>query len=154
MSRTVSAWLDGMFIFLHLSVLFFCFFYSISYFLPLTTPSSPPHSSPLSSFFYFLLDPKQSPPQNLHLPEIVTVLTNDGRQFVGVLVSHDLSTNVVLQHCHERVYSLTEGVKQIPRATLVIRGDTVMCVGKIDEDKDLELDFNEIRGEQLNAFKY
>jgi hypothetical protein len=29
-----------------------------------------------------------------------------------------------------------------------------MCVGKIDEDKDLELDFNEIRGEQLNAFKY
>lgn len=78
--------------------------------------------------------------------EIVSVITTDGRQFVGLLVIQDSSTNVVLQHCHERVYYQDKGVQKVDCQTMVIRGDSVLCVGKIDEDKDFDLNFDAIRG--------
>ena len=37
----------------------------------------------------------------------VSVITNDGRNIIGILRGYDQTTNVVLEECHERVYSST-----------------------------------------------
>jgi small nuclear ribonucleoprotein (snRNP)-like protein len=35
----------------------------------------------------------------------VSVITNDGRNIIGVLRGYDQTTNLILDECHERVYS-------------------------------------------------
>ena len=35
----------------------------------------------------------------------VSIITNDGRNIVGVLRGFDTTTNLILDDCHERVYS-------------------------------------------------
>ena len=36
----------------------------------------------------------------------IAVVTNDGRNIVGVLRGYDQATNMILDECHERVYSM------------------------------------------------
>ena len=36
---------------------------------------------------------------------MVSVITNDGRNIVGILRGFDVTTNLLLEDCHERVYS-------------------------------------------------
>ena len=36
----------------------------------------------------------------------ISVITNDGRSIVGILRGYDQATNIVLDECHERVYSM------------------------------------------------
>ncbi len=36
---------------------------------------------------------------------VVSVITNDGRNIVGVLRGFDQTNNLILDECHERVYS-------------------------------------------------
>ena len=36
---------------------------------------------------------------------MVSIITNDGRNFVGVLRGYDGTTNIILDECHERVFS-------------------------------------------------
>ena len=36
---------------------------------------------------------------------MVSVITNDGRNIVGILRGFDVTTNLILEDCHERVYS-------------------------------------------------
>lgn len=38
------------------------------------------------------------------LDKTVNVITNDGRNFVGNLVSFDQKTNIILSSCVERIY--------------------------------------------------
>ena len=38
----------------------------------------------------------------------VAVITNDGRNIVGLLRGYDQATNLILDECHERVYSTKE----------------------------------------------
>lgn len=44
--------------------------------------------------------------------KVVQVVTNDGRNIVGLLKGFDQTTNLILEECHERVYSSTAGVEQ------------------------------------------
>ena len=44
--------------------------------------------------------------------KVVQVVTNDGRNIVGLLKGFDQTTNVILDECHERVYSSMVGVEQ------------------------------------------
>jgi hypothetical protein len=37
----------------------------------------------------------------------VSIITNDGRNIVGILRGFDVTTNLILESCHERVYSTT-----------------------------------------------
>lgn len=48
-----------------------------------------------------------------YVDKIVQVVTNDGRNLVGVLKGFDQKTNVILDECHERVYSSEAGVEQV-----------------------------------------
>ena len=43
---------------------------------------------------------------------VVQIVTNDGRNIVGVLKGFDQTTNVILDECHERVFSSAAGVEQ------------------------------------------
>jgi U6 snRNA-associated Sm-like protein LSm8 len=84
-----------------------------------------------------------------YVNEIVSVITNDGRHIVGILKGYDTSINLILSESHERVYSHDSAVQQILLGIYIVRGDNVAIVGQIDEDKDLQLDMNKIRGQQL-----
>ena len=57
--------------------------------------------------------------------ESITVITCDGRNLVGNLRGYDQTTNVVLDECHERVFSPDAGVEQVVLGLYIIRGDNM-----------------------------
>ncbi|KAA6429163.1 MAG: N-alpha-acetyltransferase auxiliary subunit-like [Trebouxia sp. A1-2] len=59
----------------------------------------------------------------------ISVITSDGRQIVGLLKGYDQATNLILDECHERVYSTKAGVEKLALGLYVIRGDN-MTKGK------------------------
>lgn len=84
-----------------------------------------------------------------YVDQIVSVITNDGRHIVGVLKGYDNLVNLVLDQSHERIYSMTAAVEQVSLGVYIIRGDNVAVIGDVDEDKDLALDLQQLRGQQL-----
>lgn len=81
----------------------------------------------------------------------ISVITNDGRQIVGMLRGYDQATNLILDECHERVYSTKGGVEQLVLGLYVIRGDNVAVIGEIDEELDAQLDLDAVRAPPLKA---
>lgn len=90
-----------------------------------------------------------SGPAQLYLNKVVQVVTNDGRNIVGLLKGFDQSTNVVLEDCNERVFSSTAGVEQVALGLYIVRGDNIAVVGEIDEEMDAELPLEQITAEPL-----
>uniref|UniRef100_A0A7S0TCV1 U6 snRNA-associated Sm-like protein LSm8 n=1 Tax=Ostreococcus mediterraneus TaxID=1486918 RepID=A0A7S0TCV1_9CHLO len=84
----------------------------------------------------------------------VSVITNDGRHIVGVLRGFDQVVNVILEDCHERVYSTTSGVEHAPLGLYMIRGDNIAVVGALDEDLDAEIDFTGVVAAPLRPIKF
>nr|ABM55599.1 U6 snRNA-associated Sm-like protein [Maconellicoccus hirsutus] len=84
-----------------------------------------------------------------YVNHIVTIITADGRHFVGTLKGFDQTLNVILDDSHERVYSTNQGVEQVVLGLHIIRGDNVVIVGEIDETIDSRTDFSKIRAEPL-----
>lgn len=70
---------------------------------------------------------------------LIQIVTNDGRVIVGALRGFDQSINVVLEDCHERIFSSTSGVELSPLGLYVVRGDNVAIVGLVDESRELDL---------------
>ena len=62
--------------------------------------------------------------------QTISIITNDGRNIVGNLKGFDQCVNVILDECHERVFSSTAGVEQVVLGLYVIRGDN-MCVRRL-----------------------
>lgn len=81
--------------------------------------------------------------------KVIEVITNDGRVIVGLLKGFDQTTNVILDECHERVFSADAGVEQVMLGLYIVRGDNIAVVGEVDEDLDAELDFNTMIAEPL-----
>ncbi|CAH1392244.1 unnamed protein product [Nezara viridula] len=81
----------------------------------------------------------------------VSIVTTDGRNFVGTLKGFDQTINLILDDSHERVYSTTQGVEQVVLGLHIIRGDNVAIVGELDDALDSRLDLNSIRAEPLSA---
>ncbi|KAI5397081.1 U4/U6-U5 snRNP complex subunit lsm8 [Lathyrus oleraceus] len=90
--------------------------------------------------------------------QTISVITNDGRNIVGVLKGFDQETNIILDESHERVYSTKEGVQQLVLGLYIIRGDNISVVGELDEDLDSNLDLSKLRAHPLKPgsmlFKY
>lgn len=80
----------------------------------------------------------------------VSIITADGRNFIGTLKGFDQTINIVLDDSHERVFSTTAGVEQIIHGLYIIRGDNIAVIGQIDETIDSRLDFSALRGEALH----
>nr|GMC94794.1 sm-like protein LSM8 [Ipomoea batatas]GMC98964.1 sm-like protein LSM8 [Ipomoea batatas] len=57
--------------------------------------------------------------------QTISVITNDGRNIVGILKGFDQATNLILDESHERVYSTKEGVQQLVLGLYIIRGDNM-----------------------------
>ncbi|KAK6942476.1 LSM domain, eukaryotic/archaea-type [Dillenia turbinata] len=82
--------------------------------------------------------------------ETISVITNDGRNIVGVLKGFDQATNIILDESHERVYSTrVEGVQQLVLGLYIIRGDNISIVGELDEELDSNLDLSKLRAHPL-----
>ncbi|CAG9861594.1 unnamed protein product [Phyllotreta striolata] len=80
----------------------------------------------------------------------VSIITSDGRNFIGTLKGFDQTINIILDESHERVYSTTTGVEQVMLGLHIIRGDNVALIGLIDEEIDNRLNLSSIKAEPLN----
>ncbi|VFQ93529.1 unnamed protein product [Cuscuta campestris] len=83
--------------------------------------------------------------------QTISVITNDGRNIVGILKGYDQATNLILDESHERVYSTKEGVQQLVLGLYIIRGDNICVVGELDEELDASLDLSQLRAHPLKA---
>ncbi|EFN82769.1 U6 snRNA-associated Sm-like protein LSm8 [Harpegnathos saltator] len=81
----------------------------------------------------------------------VSVITSDGRNFIGTLKGFDQTINIILDESHERVYSTTQGVEQVVLGLHIIRGDNIAIVGELDDEMDARLDLSAIRAEPLSS---
>ncbi|GFP94279.1 sm-like protein lsm8, partial [Phtheirospermum japonicum] len=66
-----------------------------------------------------------------YLSETISIITNDGRNIVGVLKGFDQATNIILDESHERVYSTKEGVQQLVLGLYIIRGDNMYDIPQL-----------------------
>ncbi|EYU25647.1 hypothetical protein MIMGU_mgv1a016315mg [Erythranthe guttata] len=98
-----------------------------------------------------LVDKKMATDAGLEnlVDQIISVITNDGRNIVGVLKGFDQATNIILDESHERVYSTKEGVQQLVLGLYIIRGDNISIVGELDEELDASLDLSALRAHPL-----
>ncbi|ORY92861.1 hypothetical protein BCR35DRAFT_274014 [Leucosporidium creatinivorum] len=79
----------------------------------------------------------------------VLVITQDGRTIVGELKGFDQTTNVILSHSSERVYSIDEGVEQVELGLYVVRGDNITLIGELDPEADAQVDLSTIRADPI-----
>ncbi|XP_068649752.1 sm-like protein LSM8 isoform X2 [Aristolochia californica] len=78
----------------------------------------------------------------------ISIITNDGRNIVGILKGFDQATNIILDESHERVYSTKQGVQQLVLGLYIIRGDNIV-VGELDEELEASLDLSKLRAQPL-----
>ncbi|CAL1407575.1 unnamed protein product [Linum trigynum] len=83
--------------------------------------------------------------------QTISVITNDGRNIVGILKGFDQATNIILDESHERVYSTKEGVQLLVLGLYIIRGDNISVIGELDEELDAHLDLSNLRAHPLKA---
>jgi U6 snRNA-associated Sm-like protein LSm8 len=83
----------------------------------------------------------------------VNIVTSDGRIIIGTLRGFDQSINIILDDSHERVFSASEGVEQVPLGLYIVRGDNVALIGEIDDELDKNIDFSHIRADPIRASK-
>ncbi|XP_039064369.1 sm-like protein LSM8 [Hibiscus syriacus] len=81
--------------------------------------------------------------------QTILIITNDGRNIVGVIKGFDQATNIILDESHERVYSTKEGVQQLVLGLYIIRGDNISVVGELDEELYSALDLSNLRAHPL-----
>mmetsp|Transcript_5677 Transcript_5677/g.14655 ORF Transcript_5677/g.14655 Transcript_5677/m.14655 type:complete len:98 (-) Transcript_5677:639-932(-) len=80
----------------------------------------------------------------------ISVITCDGRNIVGQLRGFDQVTNVILDECHERVFSMEAGVEQVVLGLYIIRGDNIAVIGELDAGLDAQTDLSAVRAPALN----
>lgn len=81
----------------------------------------------------------------------VNVITNDGRNFIGTLVSFDQKTNLILSACIERVYAESKEVLAEEMGVFFIRGDNVCLIAEIEENLERNIDYGKIRAQPIKS---
>lgn len=79
----------------------------------------------------------------------VTVITNDGRNIVGVLRGIDQVCNIILEKSEERVFASDSPVQFVSLGLYVIRGDNIAVVGLVDQDKEEKTQWQSIKVSQF-----
>ena len=72
-----------------------------------------------------------------YVNRLVSVITADGRNFVGTLKGFDQVINLILEDTHERVFSVNAGVEQVVLGLHIVRGDNIAIIGEIDEEEEI-----------------
>jgi U6 snRNA-associated Sm-like protein LSm8 len=84
-------------------------------------------------------------------------MTTDGRTLTGTLLSCDQLTNLVLGGTIERIIRPADDPEPSSEAhhgLYLIRGDTVVVCGLVDEELDASINWNEVRGEVIGGTKH
>ncbi|KAI9301702.1 hypothetical protein BJ944DRAFT_271074 [Cunninghamella echinulata] len=76
------------------------------------------------------------------------VVLRDGRKLIGTLRSFDQFANLVLQDTIERIY-VGNCYGDIPRGIFLIRGENVVLLGEIDQDKEESLNLRQVPVEEI-----
>lgn len=84
----------------------------------------------------------------------VLLILQDGRAIVGVMAGFDQKSNVVLSDSKERVYSMDEGVEEIPLGLYLVKGDMIVLIGEIDDAVDQTVDLSTIHAEPIPPIRY
>ncbi|GBE83847.1 hypothetical protein BKA93DRAFT_735669 [Sparassis latifolia] len=84
----------------------------------------------------------------------VLLILQDGRAIVGVMAGYDQKSNVVLSDSKERVYSIEEGVEEIPLGLYLVKGDQIVLIGELDDAIEQTVDLSTIRAEPLPPIRY
>lgn len=82
------------------------------------------------------------------LDKKLLVFLRDGRTLIGYLRSIDQFANLVLHQTIERIH-VGRQYGDIPRGIFVIRGDNVVLLGEIDEEKEKDADLEEVSVEDI-----
>ena len=88
-----------------------------------------------------------------YINKSVNIVTADGRIIIGTLRGFDQAINIILEESHERVFSSTGCVEQVPLGLYIVRGDNVALIGEIDEDLDRNLDLSRTRADPIPVAK-
>jgi len=70
------------------------------------------------------------------------------------MAGFDQKSNVVLSDSKERVYSIEDGVEEIPLGLYLVKGDMVVLIGEIDEAIDQSVDLSTIHAEPIMPIRY
>lgn len=76
---------------------------------------------------------------------------------VGTMISCDGSMNMVLANAVERIIRPADEEEKsqvVPLGLYIVRGDSVVVCGKVDEDIDGKIDWTDVRGEPLGGTKH
>jgi len=84
----------------------------------------------------------------------VLLILQDGRTIVGTLRGFDQRANVVLSDSKERVYSIEEGVEEVPLGLYLVKGDMIILIGELDTAVDNAVDLSTIRAEPIPPIRY
>jgi len=84
----------------------------------------------------------------------VLLILQDGRSIVGTLAGFDQRANVVLSDSKERVYSIDEGVEEVPLGLYLVKGDMIVLIGELDSAVDEAVDLSTIRAEPIPPIRY
>ncbi|KAG7441116.1 Sm-like ribonucleoprotein [Guyanagaster necrorhizus] len=84
----------------------------------------------------------------------VLLILQDGRAIAGIMAGYDQKSNVVLSDSKERVYSMEEGVEEVPLGLYLVKGDMIILIGELDETVDEAVDLSTIRAEPLPPIRY
>eukprot|EP00093_Oithona_nana_P008433 08433.XXX_455977_456605_1 [CDS] Oithona nana genome sequencing. len=82
------------------------------------------------------------------LDKKLMVLLRDGRTLIGFLRSVDQFANLVLHKTIERIHVGNE-YGDIPRGIFVVRGENVVLLGEIDDDKEANMPLKEVGLEEI-----
>lgn len=82
------------------------------------------------------------------LDKRIMLILRDGRHLVGKLVSIDQFLNLILENTCERVL-LTGKYCDVPLGLYIVRGDTIVLLGEIDDEKEENMKLEKVEPENL-----
>ena len=86
-----------------------------------------------------------------YVNRLVSVITADGRNFVGTLKGFDQVINLILEDTHERVFSPNAGVEQVVLGLHIVRGDNIAVIGETDKELDKRWELSSVRAEPITS---
>lgn len=86
--------------------------------------------------------------------KVVSIITNDGRNIIGILKGHDQTINVILDGSHERIFSATCPTEQVVLGLYLVRGDNIAIIGLLDEEKDADFDLRGVMADPLKVLMH
>lgn len=81
----------------------------------------------------------------------VNVITNDGRNFIGNLVSFDQKTNIILSNCVERIYVENKQIETEDMGVYFLRGDNICIIGEIDAAIEKDIDYSQVKAAPIKS---